>query len=152
MFKKHFIYLSLIALGFIGCGGKEGGSPNNHGLSTKNNVVWWQLADATNIIPGLNHDATASYVAAIIWEPLNGADARTNELVPLLASLPEISEDHLTYTYTINPKAKFSDGKPLTGEDVVFSFKTTMNPAQVETSSLKNYLNSVDSISFVGGD
>jgi peptide/nickel transport system substrate-binding protein len=152
MFKKHVLYLSLIALGFIGCGGKEGGSPSNHGLSTKNNVVWWQLADATNLIPGLNHDATASYVAAYIWEPLNGSEARTNELVPGLASLPEISEDHLTYTYTINPKAKFSDGKPLTGDDVVFSFKTTMNPAQVETSSLKNYLNSVDSISYVGGD
>lgn len=152
MFKKHFIYLSLLALTFIGCGGKEGGSPNNHGLSTKNNVVWWVSADATNIIPGLNHDVTAQYVAAFIWEPLNGVDSRSNELVAGLASLPEISEDHLTYTYVINPKAKFSDGKPLTGDDVIFSFKTTMNPMQVETSSLKNYLNPIDSIGFVGGD
>jgi peptide/nickel transport system substrate-binding protein len=152
MFKKHVFYLSLIALGFIGCGGKEGGSPNAHGLSTKNNVIWWQLADATNIIPGLNHDVTAQYVAAFIWESLNGSNPKTNELVAGLASLPEISEDHLTYTYTINPKAKFSDGKPVTGDDVVFSFKAMMNPLQVETSSLKNYLNPIDSIGFVGGD
>lgn len=148
-------YSLLIATMFLvaGCGGKEQSAPGNeYGLSTKNQIVWWQLADATNIIPGLNHDVTAQYVAGLIWEPLNGSDARTNELVPGVASLPEISPDHLTYTYTINPKAHFSDGKPLTGEDVVFTFKTVMNPFQVETTSLKNYMNALDSISFVGGD
>lgn len=152
MLKKQILMLSLIAAFFVGCGGKEGGSQNNHGLSTKNNVVWWVSADATNLIPGLNHDVTAQYVAAFIWEPLNQVNARTNDLVAGLASLPEISTDHLVYTYTINPKAKFSDGKPVTGDDVIFSFKTTMNPLQVETSSLKNYLNPIDSIGFVGGD
>ncbi len=137
----------------MSCGGKDASSPGNeYGLSTKNQVVWWQLADATNIIPGLNHDVTAQYVAAFIWEPLNGTNSHTNELVEGMASLPEISADHLTYTYTLKPNARFSDGKPITGDDVVFTFKTTMNPFQVETSSLKNYLNPLDSISFVGGD
>jgi peptide/nickel transport system substrate-binding protein len=136
----------------FGCGGKDQSSPTNqYGLSTKNQIIWWQLADATNIIPGLNHDVTAQYVAQFIWESLNGADYQNN-LVPGVAGLPEISEDHLTYTYSINPKAHFSDGKPLTGDDVVFSFKTVMNPFQVETASLKNYMNALDSVSFVGGD
>lgn len=152
--KKLISLLSLLLLiGVVGCGGKDSASPGNeYGLSTKNQVIWWQLSDATNVIPGLNHDVTAQYVAGFIWEPLNGTNAHTNELVEGMASLPEISEDHLTYTYTLKPNAHFSDGKPITGDDVIFSFKTIMNPFQVETSSLKNYLNSVDSISFVGGD
>jgi ABC-type transport system substrate-binding protein len=74
---------------------------------------------------------TAQYVAQYIWEPLNGVNSRTNELIAGMASLPEISEDHLTYTYTINPNARFSDGKPVTGDDVVFSFKTVMNPVRL---------------------
>jgi peptide/nickel transport system substrate-binding protein len=148
-----FRSLTLLLIAFvIGCGKSDKPSENTYGLSTKNQVIWWQLADATNIIPGLNHDVTAQYVASFIWESLNGANPRTNELIAGLASLPVISEDHLTYTYTINPKAKFSDGKPVTGEDVIFSFKTVMNPMQVETSSLKNYLNPIDSIGIVDGD
>lgn len=148
-----FSMLFLVCLCFFGCGSKDRSSPSNeYGLSTKNQIIWWQLADATNIIPGLNHDVTAQYVAGYIWEPLNQTDSHTNELVEGVASLPEISEDHLTYIYTINPAAHFSDGKELTGDDVIFTFKTIMNPFQVETSSLKNYMNALDSIVVVGGD
>src|SRR5215213_1228905 len=123
MKKILSLFSLLLLIGVAGCGGKDQAqSGNEYGLSTKNQVVWWQLADATNIIPGLNHDVTAQYVAAFIWEPLNGTNGRTNELVAGMASLPEISADHLTYTYVINPAAHFSDGKPITGDDVVFSF------------------------------
>ncbi|MEP7233840.1 MAG: ABC transporter substrate-binding protein [Ignavibacteriota bacterium] len=141
----------LITLTLASCGKKESG-PGQYGLSTKNNVVWWIAADITNIIPPLAHDAGAQYAGPLVWEPLNGSNSRTQEMIPLLASLPEISADHLTYTYTINPKAKFSDGVPFTGEDVVFSFKCVMNPKQLETTQTRSSLNSVDSISFVGGD
>src|SRR6185503_18557899 len=87
-----------------------------------------------------------------IWEPLNSVNPRTQELIPWLASLPELSEDHKTYTYTINPNVKFSDGVQLTGEDVIFSFKATMNPLIADLTSIRNYLNAIDSVGFVGGD
>ena len=41
---------------------------------------------------------------------------------------PEISEDKLEYTFKIRPDAHFQDGRPLTGEDVLFSIKAIKCP------------------------
>jgi peptide/nickel transport system substrate-binding protein len=150
--KKLTILVLLIAIsGIIGCG-KKGGEPGALNVSKKNNAIWWLSSDITNIVPYLAHDAHAQYVYPYIWEPLNLPDPRTQEMRPWLASVGEMSADHLTYTYTINPKAKFNDGHPLTGEDVIFSFKLIMNPKQIETTQTRSAVNSVDSIGFVGGD
>jgi len=48
---------------------------------------------------------------------------------PLLAEAPpEISADHLTYTYTLRDGVKWHDGQPLTVNDFVFSAKAIMCP------------------------
>ncbi|WP_102222668.1 ABC transporter substrate-binding protein [Acidimangrovimonas sediminis] len=50
---------------------------------------------------------------------------------PSLAKSWEISKDGLTYTFHLQPDVKFSDGKPMTAEDVVFTmdkFLTTTKP------------------------
>ena len=46
----------------------------------------------------------------------------------LAESYPEISEDHLQYTFTIREGVKWHDGQPLTAEDVLFSTKAVVNP------------------------
>ncbi len=43
-----------------------------------------------------------------------------------LATSYEVSEDGLTWTVNIREDAKFSDGQPLTSEDVVFTFEKLM--------------------------
>jgi microcin C transport system substrate-binding protein len=40
----------------------------------------------------------------------------------LLAESIEVAPDALSLVYRLNPKARFSDGKPVTAEDVVFSY------------------------------
>lgn len=47
------------------------------------------------------------------------ADLKT---VPDLATEWSLSDDRLTWTITIRPDAKFSDGSPLTADDVAFTF------------------------------
>jgi microcin C transport system substrate-binding protein len=42
----------------------------------------------------------------------------------LLAQQVEVAADEMSTTFHLNPAAQFSDGKPVTGDDVVFSFKT----------------------------
>jgi microcin C transport system substrate-binding protein len=42
----------------------------------------------------------------------------------LLASDIQVAPDHLSVTYTLNKKARFSDGKPVTPEDVKYSLET----------------------------
>lgn len=49
------------------------------------------------------------------------------EPIPLLATW-EISDDNLSYTFSIDPRAAFSDGRPLTAHDVSFTFHTMAHP------------------------
>lgn len=48
---------------------------------------------------------------------------------PDLASSWTVSDDGLTYTFTIRREAKFHDGRTLTAEDVVWSWMRALNPA-----------------------
>ena len=49
-------------------------------------------------------------------------------LVPtLLAAMPTISDDNMTYSFELLPDVKFHDGTPLTSKDVLFSFKRLAN-------------------------
>src|SRR5207248_5427064 len=48
---------------------------------------------------------------------------------PLLAEAPpEISPDHLRYSFKIRDGAKWHDGRPFTPDDVLFTFKAGMCP------------------------
>jgi oligopeptide transport system substrate-binding protein len=40
----------------------------------------------------------------------------------------DVSEDGLTFTFHLNPNAKFSDGSPITAEDVEFSLVSLLDP------------------------
>ena len=52
---------------------------------------------------------------------------------PDLASDWTVSADGLTYTFKIRPEARFQDGRPLTAEDVVWSWTRALDP---QTGSL----------------
>lgn len=49
-------------------------------------------------------------------------------LVPVIASSYTVSEDGKTYTFTLRDNAKFSDGTPVTAEDVVFTVEKAKDP------------------------
>ncbi|MEE1927199.1 ABC transporter substrate-binding protein [Streptomyces sp. TRM 70351] len=77
-----------------------------------------------------------------IFDGLLARDADL-ELRPALATgLPEVSDDGLTYTYTLREGVTFSDGKPFTAADVVFTYETildekTNNPNRGELDALR---------------
>lgn len=75
---------------------------------------------AFEFVPGLIHKVT--YQTLVTWP----ADS-VSEIRPLLAERWEISEDGKTYTFTLNPNAKFHDGTPVTAKDVVFSLNRLKN-------------------------
>jgi peptide/nickel transport system substrate-binding protein len=147
-----FTLLVLTAsLTLFGC--KKGNGPgNNYNLSSKNNMVWWQLSDIERLNPYTSTDAAAAYLQQEVWESLNAQNPRSLELIPGLASLPEISADHLTYTYTMDPKAQWSDGVPVTGADIIFSMKAVMNPRVINSQALRGYFTSLDSVYYPNGD
>jgi peptide/nickel transport system substrate-binding protein len=44
-------------------------------------------------------------------------------LYGLVAETVEVPDDRSSITFNLNPKARFSDGKPITADDVLFSFE-----------------------------
>ncbi len=101
------------------------------------------LSDPENLNPLTSNDAGASQVLGWIFPSLVRIDQNTLALEPLLArEMPEISEDRLTYTYRLRDDVTFSDGVPMTAEDVVFTLKAIRHPT-VNAAPQRNYYNSV---------
>ncbi|MBS1862131.1 MAG: hypothetical protein JSS68_10510 [Actinobacteria bacterium] len=58
----------------------------------------------------------------LVWYP-NESGKAGEELSPGLAEeMPTVSSDGLTYTFKIRPGLEFSNGKPLTAEDIKYTF------------------------------
>lgn len=66
------------------------------------------------------------YISDIIFESLT-TNTPDGEYVSCIADWT-LSEDKLTYTFTLNDGIKFSDGSDLTTEDVAFTYKTIAHP------------------------
>ena len=115
-------------------------------------IIKQEMSDAEKLNPTVTNDATAQGIYIYIFESLLDVDRITYELKPRLSkSLPVISEDHLTYTFELKDNIKFSDGKPLTGEDVIFTLKTIKNPF-TDAQALRNYFVDVKSAELVDGN
>ncbi|HET6202031.1 MAG TPA: ABC transporter substrate-binding protein [Planctomycetota bacterium] len=68
------------------------------------------------------------FVSLFVCEPLTELDPLTAEPVPVLAESWEHSEDGLTWTFRLREGLLWSDGVPLTADDVVFSLETLLDP------------------------
>lgn len=126
-FLKSFTFLSLSAafLLFAACG-----RINDNPAKGRINTMILQLKDdPAGLNPVNTVGAETAVLHNLVFEHLIGLDPATLSLTPRLArEMPSISEDKLAYTFKLRKGLKFADDKPLTAEDVVFSFKTLMNP------------------------
>jgi microcin C transport system substrate-binding protein len=67
-------------------------------------------------------------VGSLIYESLLGIDPNTLEFLPGLATHWQTSPDKMTFRFRINPNARFSDGMPVTADDVVGTYDFFMDP------------------------
>ena len=116
-------------------------------------VIQREMADPQRLNPITVQDAIGQELSYYIFERLLwAADRTTYETIPWLAeSYPEISDDHLVYTFHLKKNIRFSNGKPLTGDDVIFTFKAIKNPL-VDDAALRNYYASLKKVELVNGD
>ncbi|GAB4552101.1 MAG: ABC transporter substrate-binding protein [Anaerolineae bacterium] len=91
-------------------------------------IVATQLDDVITLDPGRAFETTNLVVHHATYETLLEITAdNLSEIKPALAESYTISEDGLTYTFTLNPNAKFASGNPVTAADVVFSWNRLIN-------------------------
>jgi peptide/nickel transport system substrate-binding protein len=67
-------------------------------------------------------------LAALTYAGLMGLSG-DGSLIPVLAENYIVSEDGKTYTFTLRENAEFSDGTPVTSEDVLFTIQKAQDPA-----------------------
>lgn len=72
--------------------------------------------------------STTAEIFRLMFEPLAIYHPTKLTLLPKLAKSWEISSDKMTFTFYIDQNAKWSDGKPITAHDVLFTYQTLMNP------------------------
>ena len=76
----------------------------------------------------LDYNSFSGQVSGLMFETLVEMHSTKDEPVGILAESWEISPDKKTYTFKIHPAARWSDGQPITAEDVQFYYDVMMNP------------------------
>ena len=69
----------------------------------------------------------ARLIANLAYEPLITVNPITLEFLPVLASHWKVDADGQTYWFRIDPNARFSDGAPVTTEDVLATYNLAVD-------------------------
>jgi peptide/nickel transport system substrate-binding protein len=101
------------------------------------------------ISPLVSSDAYAAQVQDYVLESLLHRNPDTLQWEGLLARSWKISDDGLTITFKMQNGVRFSDGKPLTADDVKFTFDFIMNEA-IAAPRQRATLNKVASVNTLG--
>jgi len=76
----------------------------------------------------LANNSFSAELFGLMYETLLDMDAFSLEYTPGLAAQWTISEDKRTFTFTLDPRAVWSDGRPVTAADVRWTYDTVMDP------------------------
>jgi peptide/nickel transport system substrate-binding protein len=97
------------------------------------------------LTPLVSSDIYQTWVQNLVLEPLAQQDPYTLEWMPRLARRWEISEDGLVMTFHLRRNATFSDGVPVTADDVIFTFDWIRNP-DVQADRTRSYLTALEKV------
>lgn len=92
----------------------------------------------------------STMVFELLYGKLLGMNAQTSELEPSLARRWSVSDDGRAFTFVLDERAKWSDGAPVTAEDVRWTFDAVMDPKSA-TGPWKSMLGFFDSPEVVDG-
>lgn len=84
--------------------------------------------------PFNSKDNTSSTMSGLMYDGLLSTDPITGQPTPKLAKSYSISPDEKTYTINLRHGLKWSDGKPITADDVVFTWKDIIFAGYGDTS------------------
>lgn len=118
LFQTFFTFLIFLLI--ISCGSKE--TKNIKDELTVN--LGYELE---SIDPAINDETYGFIYINHAFEGLLTKDLN-NKIVGGSSDIWEISEDKLKYTFHIREDAKWSDGKKLTADDFVYSYRRIVNP------------------------
>ncbi len=100
------------------------------------------------LTPLVSTDVYQTWIEYFVMEAMAQRNPDTLEFEPKLAESWEISEDGLTMTFKLREGLRFSDGQPLTAEDVKFTFDWIANP-EVQAERDRSYLDKLETVEVI---
>src|SRR5687767_684486 len=83
-------------------------------------IIEGSTTDIASMQPALSNDTSSSRIINLIYDNIVQQDPKNGEPKPKLATF-SVSSDGLTYSFEMNARANWSDGKPVIGQDFVTS-------------------------------
>lgn len=91
-------------------------------------IIYAAAAAPKSLNPYLDNNSFSYQVFGMLYETLLSSDSITGDNAPGLARKWTISDDKKVFTFYLNPAAKWSDGKPVSAHDVLWTFNAIMAP------------------------
>ena len=140
--KKQLILTGVIlgagVLGFCGCGQKSGNGPEETAANTPppdppllapcapgvrgGKLVVATFGDPKTFNPITANEQSSIDISRFLFESLLGFDWTTQTVEPGLADFWTNAPDNRTWTFKLRKNLRWSDGAPLTADDVVFTW------------------------------
>jgi len=95
-------------------------SVSNHEPAFGDRLITASIGDASTLIPMIAGDSASHEIAGWLYQALLKFDKNLN-ITGQLAQSWQVSEDGLSITFHLRPNITWSDGKPFTSEDCVFT-------------------------------
>ncbi|GAA3735753.1 ABC transporter substrate-binding protein [Salinactinospora qingdaonensis] len=103
------------------------------GVTTTLTIAESQPVDSLS--PFLAQRVVSTSIHRLMYDYLTNYAPETNAAVPGLAESWQTSADELTWTYTLRDDATWSDGEPVTAQDVVWTLTTMMTDEAAATAN-----------------
>lgn len=97
-------------------------------LASDQSFTYRDLDESPSIDPGTAEDSAGGDILRDLFEGLMN-QAPDGSLIPGVATGYEVSDDNLTYTFTLRDNAKWSNGDPVTAGDFEYAWKRAASPA-----------------------
>jgi len=134
--------LAVVAMLLAGCG--SGGSavkPTAAPASQQTlRIALSGISDIATFDPALSTDVDSASAIDMVFTGLIQENDKL-QVTPQMAQSWTVSSDHMTYTFHLRPNLKFSDGTPLTAQDVAYSIDRALSkPINDQTGVSGTYL------------
>lgn len=106
------------------------GAPDKHG----GQVVFATSSDPKSFNPVTAQETSSTTIISSIFEGLTRTNGITLAVEPCLAKKWSVSEDGLVWTFILQDNVRWSDGKPFSADDVVFTFNDLIYDPDIPSS------------------
>ncbi|PSL55759.1 peptide/nickel transport system substrate-binding protein [Saccharothrix carnea] len=119
--RRRRLVSVVVAVGLVAACTSPGGDVT---VDTGTSIVIGAGSEPENLNPILGY---APDGAAKVFDGLVSRDASLDLVPALAAEVPTASADGLTWTATLRDGVRFSDGTPLSAQDVVFTYRSVLD-------------------------